>query len=87
MAQYHANSRPDMEALITTEGDALQKAGFKLPRFDDRPEEYDPARPLTYKVERHSLVAYETLDGAPLPPRSLGKALLSVKIDASSKGE
>jgi hypothetical protein len=29
-----------METLVNQEGDALQKAGFQLPKFEDKPEDY-----------------------------------------------
>jgi hypothetical protein len=39
MTQYHANSRPDMEAQFSNEGDSMRRAGFSEPRFSDEPEE------------------------------------------------
>lgn len=65
MTQYHANSRPDMEALIDKEGDALRRIeGFKLPKFVDMPEDYkEPEMP-----EPNAGIADSDLSAGKIPP-------------------
>ncbi len=79
---FNANSRPDIEALFSLEGDALMSKGFKEPDFSSRPKGFGRAqRTATFLVERESLVDYSDSEGNQLPQPSLGTAVLTVKYD------
>jgi len=45
MPQYHADSQPDTERQFHTEGDQLDRAGFKEPYFSDTPDGFTTDRP------------------------------------------